>query len=266
MRIREARLRRGLLQQDLAGAARISRQALISIELERATPSTPVALRLAAALGESVEELFAPRRMARGHLVVAGCDPALGMLAGHAGELPGGARLRWEEASSGAAFDALRRRRAHIAGVHLRDNASIARDLRGELIPFARWELGLLTLRGRWPADLAAARIVQREPGAGARSLLDQRLGGRTPRVSRVVRSHLAVARAIAQGEGDAGVATRAAAQAWGLDFTPWSEERFDLVIPARLLRDARVARVLDALHGRPFRRALRALAGYQLP
>jgi molybdate-binding protein/DNA-binding XRE family transcriptional regulator len=285
--LREARLRRGLLQEELARAARISRQALSAIEAGRASPSTPVALRLASALGESVEDLFGQRRRSQArHLLSVGCDPALAILAGYAGELPGGARLRWANGSSGAALDALARGEAHIAGIHLRDeqgggNSSIvrARAPGAQLAPFARWELGLAVLRGnprrlRTAADLArpGVRLVNREPGSGARLLLDARLGraGIAPAsvvgYRRVARSHLSVAQAVVLGEADAGVATRAACRAWGLDFVPWSEERFDLVIPEALVADARVQRVLETLHGRPFRRRLAALEGYRLP
>src|SRR5260370_34516142 len=115
--LREARLRRGLLQEELARAARISRQALSAIEAGRASPSTPVALRLASALGESVEDLFGQRRRSQArHLLSVGCDPALAILARYAGELPGGSRPRWPSGSSGAAPEGLARGAASLPG------------------------------------------------------------------------------------------------------------------------------------------------------
>ncbi len=56
--VRAARLAAGLSQEALAARAGISRQAYLAVESGRATPSTEVALRLARALGRSVEELF----------------------------------------------------------------------------------------------------------------------------------------------------------------------------------------------------------------
>ncbi|HLH25626.1 MAG TPA: substrate-binding domain-containing protein [Chloroflexota bacterium] len=57
--LREARLAAGLSQQALADAAGISRQAYAAAEHGTAVPSTEIALRLARALGTSVEGLFA---------------------------------------------------------------------------------------------------------------------------------------------------------------------------------------------------------------
>ena len=58
--LREARAAAGLSQAALASAAGISRQAVGAIEAGRHRPSVDAALALAAAVGRSVEELFAP--------------------------------------------------------------------------------------------------------------------------------------------------------------------------------------------------------------
>lgn len=57
--VRERRLALGLSQQELAGRAGLSRQALIAIEAGRLVPSVAVALRLARALRCRVDDLFA---------------------------------------------------------------------------------------------------------------------------------------------------------------------------------------------------------------
>src|SRR4051794_1563595 len=57
--LRQARIAAGLSQQALADAAGISRQAYSAAEHGTAVPSTEIALRLARALGTSVEQLFA---------------------------------------------------------------------------------------------------------------------------------------------------------------------------------------------------------------
>ncbi len=57
-RVRDVRLVRGLSQQELAGRAGITRQAVNAIEMRRYTPNATVALRLAQALDSRVEDLF----------------------------------------------------------------------------------------------------------------------------------------------------------------------------------------------------------------
>lgn len=56
--LRRLRAHRGLSQRELGHRAGISRQALGALESGRSVPSLPVALRLAASLGASVDELF----------------------------------------------------------------------------------------------------------------------------------------------------------------------------------------------------------------
>src|SRR5438105_861185 len=60
MRMRDARDLAGVTQSELARRAGVSRGLVSAIELGRHVPSVDAALRLAAALGESVEALFAP--------------------------------------------------------------------------------------------------------------------------------------------------------------------------------------------------------------
>lgn len=57
-RVKSTRLALGLSQAALAAATRLSRQSIGAIEAGRATPAVDVALRIAAALESSVEDLF----------------------------------------------------------------------------------------------------------------------------------------------------------------------------------------------------------------
>jgi putative transcriptional regulator len=57
-RLRVARAERGLSQGELAQMVGVSRQTVSSIETGQYCPSTALALRLARALGLSVETLF----------------------------------------------------------------------------------------------------------------------------------------------------------------------------------------------------------------
>ena len=57
-RLKEERARRGLTQADLAAMAGVSRKTINTVENGVFVPSTVLALRLARALGVSVEQLF----------------------------------------------------------------------------------------------------------------------------------------------------------------------------------------------------------------
>ena len=57
-KVRQFRESKGLRQDDLAREVAVSRQTIIALEKNGYTPSTELALRLAQALGASVEELF----------------------------------------------------------------------------------------------------------------------------------------------------------------------------------------------------------------
>ena len=59
-RLRLARQARGLSQQQLAGMAAVTRQAVSAVESGHSDPSLRVALALARALGMTVDELFGP--------------------------------------------------------------------------------------------------------------------------------------------------------------------------------------------------------------
>src|SRR5580692_2879948 len=58
--LRLARQARGFSQQQLAGMAGVSRQAVSAVESGQSDPSLRVALALAQALGMTVDELFGP--------------------------------------------------------------------------------------------------------------------------------------------------------------------------------------------------------------
>jgi putative molybdopterin biosynthesis protein len=142
----------------------------------------------------------------------------------------------------------------HVAGAHLRGpggeyNVGPAAELLpqgGEVIGFCSWREGLV-LRPDVAdgvvsvSDVARQKLclVNREPGAEARRLLDRELSeagiaaGQLPGYRTRVTGHLQVAAAIAAGLADAGIASEPAALAYGLAFVPLTTEQFDLVIPA---------------------------------
>jgi molybdate-binding protein len=216
-----------------------------------------------------------------------GCAAALGLLADRLNVRKGAGRFLWMATSSTRALESLAKRHTHVAGVHLVDARSgeanlpdVRRHAGTEpvvVVTLARWEEGLVTARGnpkhlRGAADLGrrGLRIVSREAGSGARRLLDRELRAAgiaekpATQAQLLAAGHLEVAQAVSIGAADVGVATRDAAIVFGLNFVPLAEERYDLVIPAALLDDARIRRFLDVMTAAPTRRELTSL-GYDV-
>jgi putative molybdopterin biosynthesis protein len=219
-------------------------------------------------------------------LLMSGCDPAATILVDWLARRRSPVRAVALPCSSREALRALVDGRAHVAGVHLRDQksgeynlASIRRalgDRRSIVVNFARWELGLATAPGN-PlaihgfADLGrpGVRIVNREDGSGARAALDLALGELGIRPARIagyqfeISGHLEVAAAIAAGLADAGVTIRLGADAYGLHFIPHREERYDLVIMEQEAESTPIKAMLDALNSRRFAREINQLCAY---
>lgn len=239
------------------------------------------AIALTGGDGPQVVELLRTRAELAETVLVAGCAAALGMLADRLNTRPGPGRFVWLSRSSTAALQALAGRQVHVAGVHLVDAhtgeanaADVRRLVPGgpvALVTLARWQVGLVVRRDAAvrigsAADLArpGLRVVGREVGAGAQLLLERTLQaqGLAGTTHLQVRGHGEVARAVALGAADVGVASQDAALAAGLAFVPLAEERYDLAIPRPLLDDPRLLRLLDVMISAPFRRELAAL-GY---
>jgi putative molybdopterin biosynthesis protein len=103
--------------------------------------------------------------------------------------------------------------------------------------------------------------MVNRNPGAGTRILIDGLLAGAKPDgYWNQPRSHTAVAAAVAQGRADWGVAIAPAAAAYGLSFLPLSEEHYDFAVVAERRTRPAVAAFLEALSDPAVHEELRAL------
>jgi putative molybdopterin biosynthesis protein len=79
----------------------------------------------------------------------------------------------------------------------------------------------------------------------------------------RVAYGHLAAAYCVMTREADVCLATRSAAQTFGLDFIPLHSERYDLVMRKRTTELPAVKAFLDVLQRATLRRKLEVLAGY---
>jgi len=100
--------------------------------------------------------------------------------------------------------------------------------------------------------------MVNRNPGAGTRILLDRLLAGVRPEgYWNQPKAHNAVAAAVTQGRADWGMTIEPVARAYGLAFLPFAEEHYDLaMVSARRDRHA-VAAFLALLKSTAIREAL---------
>ncbi len=212
-------------------------------------------------------------------LTVAGCDPALPLLRAALPPAQPAWELAWWSCGSAAALELLGSGLVHAAAVHqpAAARSSLPAQARFARIGFASWAEGILrrpdATDGGGLADLVSRgrRLVNREPGAEARALLDGELArDRIPSSEVVgydsqVGGHLAVASAIAAGLADFGVATEPAALAFGLEFSPVTEEESVILVARDRLDSAELAALLSALGRAELRRQLAAVPGYGL-
>jgi excisionase family DNA binding protein len=172
------------------------------------------------------------------------------------------------------------------AAIHFHDPASLDADANvaivsaeprlydAVLIGFASREQGLLVARGN-PlsledvADAARrkARFALRPEGAGAQLLLAALLARAGLALPELVAPLVAptgpdIAQAIRAGHADCGVATRAVAEAAGIDFIPVAIERFDLLMRQRDSYRPRLQRLLRFLGTPGFARRAAELGG----
>ena len=218
-------------------------------------------------------------------VVVAGCDPALPLLETPLALLDPPLAFAWWPCGSGEALRLAAAGLVHAAGVHQVGpsdptagpaDTGDATDIPGggEMVGFASWREGLVVRPGthvRGLGDVArkGLRLVNREPGAQARALLDrERLRLRLdpaelPGYDSLAAGHLQVAAAIAGGLADAGVSSEPAALAYGLDFIPLAAERFDLVLPAKHAASREVQGLLKVLTSPWLLAQLASLPGY---
>jgi len=229
-------------------------------------------------------QLFGEEKDLARRVMVAGCDPGISVLSRHVQRA--GIELVVVNRNSSQSLDLLKQGLVHVAGTHLRDEATGESNLPAvrkrfakgavAVIGFALWEEGIVVTRGnpkgiRTIADFARKNvtIVNREPGAGCRGMLDSKLGqlgiaAQSVRgYGQIAQGHLPAAWHVLTAKADCCIATKAAARVFGLDFIPMLTERYDLVIRTPNLNSQAVQVLLDTLGRAAFRRELEGLGGY---
>ena len=188
---------------------------------------------------------------------------------------------------SGAGLKRFAAGEAVAIGLHLRSpdgtyNSEAVRALAGVtdlvLLQWAWRDQGFVVRRGN-PLGLAGVedlrtkrpRIVLRQPGSGAESLLDALLERATLKreelniAGRAALTETDVAVAVADGGADCGLAVGAVARRFGLDFVPLQRERFDLALRRRAYFEPPLQRLFAFARTEVFRQRADALGHYDV-
>jgi putative molybdopterin biosynthesis protein len=235
----------------------------------------------------SVHMLVAPATGPRNPIMVLGSDDfALQILANDLNEGPGDFEIVPSAIGSLDGLVALRQGLADVAGCHLFDAAAgeynapyikhLFPDRAVDMVTLAHREQGLMTgddgrIKVTDVRDLAGSgiRFANRNAGSGTRVWLDARLRelGISPAeidgYDRELRTHTDVALAVSTGKADAGLGIRAAAERFGLRFTPLFQERYDLVFDSERAEDEPFARLRERMDSKSFRSEVDRLGGY---
>ena len=177
----------------------------------------------------------------------------------------------------------LRRGMCHIVGAHLLDiggeyNTPYVRhffpDRSVTLLTIAYRTQGIMTtpgnpksIRAVWDLARPGVRFVNRNSGSGTRIHVDRELhaAGIPPASIRgyeiEVNTHTETARRVQSGLADAAIGLEAAAYQCGLDFVPWFDERYDLILFHESEND--LLPLFEYVQSADYRRRTASLAGY---
>lgn len=226
--------------------------------------------------------LLTPTNLGAPELIISGQDVVLDILANY---------LQQEGLSAGrtylSSFEgllALYQDKVDVAACHLYDgsgyNAGFVRSLvpgiPAVLVNVSYRSVGFYVRRGnpkgiRGWEDLARrdVSILNRRPGSSSRILLDvqlKRLGLAASNIrgyDKIMRSHLTMAAAIAEGEADLAIGTeRISRQMEGIDFIPLLEERYDVALKKERLDSLPVQKLIAVMNQPAFRRELSRFSG----
>ena len=223
-------------------------------------------------------------RMFRRRLLIAGCDPGISVLLRQLHRE--GVEAVSASRNSSQSLNLLKQSMVHVAGSHLKDDATGESNLPAirkqfpkgsvSVVSYAFWEEGIVIARGnpkgiRGIEDLARkdVTIVNREPGSGMRQKMDSFLKKHDIQAhdvkgyENIAPGHLPAAWQVKTGAADCCLATKTAACVFGLDFIMLERERYDLVIRKQNMSHPGVQVLLNILGRTAFRRELEGLGGY---
>ena len=226
--------------------------------------------------------LLTPEKREAPELIISGQDVVLDILANYLQQEGIGAARTYLSSFEGLL--SLYQDNVHVVACHLFDgfdyNASYVRSLMpgvpAVLVNVSYRTQGFYVQKGNpknikgW-SDLGRPdiSILNRRVGSSSRILLDtqlKRLGIAASGVkgySRIMKSHLTMAAAIAAGEADLAIGTeRISRQIEDLDFIPLLEERFDFVIKKEMMETEAVKALMKVLNSPVFRKEIARFSG----
>jgi putative molybdopterin biosynthesis protein len=236
--------------------------------------------------GEVVEVKLVRRYRPASTVIIGSHCPALDLLL----DVAGLSNVKMISIGSLGGWYALKNGEADIAGTHLLDEETMSYNihmprrlgLEDEVEIYGGYirEIGFITAPGN-PKDIRCFEdllrpdvvFVNRVPGSGIRTFTDlqlRRLGIMDPErrirgYTYQVRTHTAVAAAIAQGRADVGIAVGYVAKIYGLEFIHLADERFDIAVRRDRLYKSSVKAILEALENRSFAEKLSGLPHYKV-
>ena len=242
--------------------------------------------RLALDRWKAVEE-SAPARQQNTLRFVGSHDLAIDWVAENFGEFVPGATLKLHFSGSLGGLIALAENRAEIAGSHLWDeenqtyNTTFIRKLlpgkRVALVTLAHRRLGFITapdnpLEIKRASDLTRPEVhfINRQTGSGTRVWLDIMLQKADIDPSQIKGyctekfTHSEIARAVAEGDANAGIGLEATALVFGLNFFPLTLERYDLVIPEENMAIPQIQDMIKWLSLPKTKQSIQDLGGYE--
>ncbi len=209
-------------------------------------------------------------------------------IASHTRIIPVGSMGGWQ---------AVRRGEADIAPTHLLDPETNEYNTpfldkyglggRAYIVRGYDRRIGIVVAKGN-PKNISGIRdflredviIVNRTKGSGIRVYLDTRLREIVAEEGRSfdevvkgingylyeVKTHTAVAAAVAHGRADAGIATEIAAKLYDLDFIPLTWEKYDFLVLKDRLEKEHVKRFIEGLKRGDIRELIDSTPGYRAP
>lgn len=235
--------------------------------------------------GETVQvELYKDKDEVSNTLVLIGShDLILDVMADMMPNLYGNMYVSSTHVGSMGGLMALKRKEAHMAPIHLLDeatgeyNVSYLRKMFNEpmaIIKGVQRVQGLMVKKGnplgiKSIEDLKKVRYVNRQRGAGTRILFDYMLktSGINPEeingYDREATTHMALAALVQSDSADTGLGIQSAARAMGLDFVEIGVEDYDFAVPQKYLELPLVKAFIAILKSEEWKDRLMELGGY---